>query len=555
MADCVDPKLMELIARNVVFKLINEHTLQSGLRSCDDTCSWLPHESRLVTCDQLNAAIGGIEVGDTIEDFLYNSATGLLTIRTDQGDFSVTLPIPEENTDTFPVSLELAADYTLVLTLNTGVQLTTTFQPLVDMVHGFTDKFLRLVGYNQATHTMTFEVGSDSGSGAQTFTVNLSDLIPITVAPDVCLDGVGTEASPLSLDIECLVNRIQATIPSTSIVVCEGGALSGSGTAEDPLCVELPPVVVCEGGALSGSGTEDDPLCVELPDAGAITLCDDSQNILTGDGSTESPLCAVVHIASSELSLLSGSGTADDPLGVIVSLPDVSGVVRDVGLNNYGTYDHFHALTSGSENIAIGFNSAGELTTGQHNILLGNSAGVHVTTGHDNTCIGHSAGGALTDGYSNVLIGTNAGGSAVSGWGITCLGDLAGSYSAVGSGDTCVGYNTYTSGGGNETAIGGGAHTSAANTVSIGNSAVTLLETAGRLLSLGSYTATTADSANLAIDVTGGISRSTAVTVTLVSVPASSTASGVAGQIAVDNDYLYVCAATNSWIRIAKGAW
>lgn len=240
---------------------------------------------------------------------------------------------------------------------------------------------------------------------------------------------------------------------------------------------------------------------------------------------------------------------------LIVSIPDVSGMVQDVGLHNYGTYGHFHALTYGSENIAIGSNSAGELTTGQHNVLLGNSAGAHVTTGHDNTCIGHSAGGSLTDGYSNVLIGTNAGGSAVSGWGITCLGDLAGSYSAAGNGDTCVGYNTYTSGGGNETAIGGGAYTSAANTVAIGNASVTLVETHGQLKSLGSYSSAVAGAANLVIGVSGDISRSTATTVTFTSVPAASSATGTPGQISADSDYFYVCVATNSWIRIAKGAW
>jgi len=40
-----------------------------------------------------------------------------------------------------------------------------------------------------------------------------------------------------------------------------------------------------------------------------------------------------------------------------------------------------------------------------------------------------------------------------------------------------------------------------------------------------------------------------ATTPTIVGVPVSHTAAGTAGQIAYDNTHLYVCIATNSWIR------
>lgn len=279
MADCVDPKLMELIARNVVFKLINEHTLQSGLRSCDSTCTWLSHESRVATCDQLDAAIAGVDIGDTIEGFTYDPDTGLLTIDTDQGNFYVTLPIPEANTDTYPVSLVLGADYVLSLTLNNGTILTTSFQPLADMVQAFTDRFLRMVGYNASTHTMTFEIGSDSGSGVQTFTINLSDLIPITVAADVCLDGDGTEASPLSLDIDCLVQRIVELAPSMALHLGDGCGLTGSGTAADPLCID--PDVIARRDALGTAAYLDVPAS---GDAGPTEVVLGSDSRLGGGG-------------------------------------------------------------------------------------------------------------------------------------------------------------------------------------------------------------------------------------------------------------------------------
>lgn len=40
-----------------------------------------------------------------------------------------------------------------------------------------------------------------------------------------------------------------------------------------------------------------------------------------------------------------------------------------------------------------------------------------------------------------------------------------------------------------------------------------------------------------------------------VSVPASAIAAGEAGQVAYDSTHLYVCAATNTWVRCALATW
>lgn len=39
------------------------------------------------------------------------------------------------------------------------------------------------------------------------------------------------------------------------------------------------------------------------------------------------------------------------------------------------------------------------------------------------------------------------------------------------------------------------------------------------------------------------------------SAPASATAAGVAGSLAYDSGYLYVCVATNTWVRVAIATW
>lgn len=42
---------------------------------------------------------------------------------------------------------------------------------------------------------------------------------------------------------------------------------------------------------------------------------------------------------------------------------------------------------------------------------------------------------------------------------------------------------------------------------------------------------------------------------TVVSVPGSSTATGVLGQVALDSTYLYICVANNTWRRVTLASW
>jgi hypothetical protein len=37
--------------------------------------------------------------------------------------------------------------------------------------------------------------------------------------------------------------------------------------------------------------------------------------------------------------------------------------------------------------------------------------------------------------------------------------------------------------------------------------------------------------------------------------PASSTATGTKGEVKYDSSYVYICIATNSWIRITRAVW
>lgn len=66
MSSCIDTNLIELIVRNVIARMIQDHTLQAGLRNCAPDCSWLGHETRVATCDQIP------DIDDALDDFLCN---------------------------------------------------------------------------------------------------------------------------------------------------------------------------------------------------------------------------------------------------------------------------------------------------------------------------------------------------------------------------------------------------------------------------------------------------------------------------------------------------
>jgi hypothetical protein len=67
-------------------------------------------------------------------------------------------------------------------------------------------------------------------------------------------------------------------------------------------------------------------------------------------------------------------------------------------------------LTSGDDNVAIGYNALPVLLTGSANVGLGNGALLNLTGSADeNTALGDDALGSITSGQFNIGIGSNAG--------------------------------------------------------------------------------------------------------------------------------------------------
>lgn len=128
MSNCVDQATIELIARNVVLRMVMDHTLQAGLRSCEPDCGWLGHETRVVTCDQMENAIEEA-LGLQVEDFKFDPETNQLTLRTNNSTHTVDLSVLEGGR---PVALNVTADGVIELTTKDGEKITTSLAAYVD---------------------------------------------------------------------------------------------------------------------------------------------------------------------------------------------------------------------------------------------------------------------------------------------------------------------------------------------------------------------------------------------------------------------------------------
>ena len=218
----------------------------------------------------------------------------------------------------------------------------------------------------------------------------------------------------------------------------------------------------------------------------------------------------------------------------------INGVTVGRGAGGFfsNTAAGFQALqnnTTGSENTASGGSALRDNTTGSENTATGRSALLNNTTGSENTASGRSALLYNTEGIGNTAAGFQAFFGNTTGNNNAAYGYRAGRYAGSGTvanetsnNSLYLGYLTRASASGNtnEVVIGYNVVGAGSNTSTIGNSDTTLAKLFGNTLQLTS-------------------SRT----------PASATASGAAGEICWDADFLYICIAPNTWRRIAHSSW
>ncbi len=211
------------------------------------------------------------------------------------------------------------------------------------------------------------------------------------------------------------------------------------------------------------------------------------------------------------------------------ALASVTSGYYHVGIGQHALY----GVTSGSSCIGIGYDAAKSMSGNHGTVGIGFQA-MTLTTGGYNTGIGSLAGSTHTSGTYNVFVGREAGNGTATAENITTddycgfLGYQSGQVS--GSGDLQ-----------NAWAIGKQALVGADNTLAIGGNGA------------GGGTALNVDiSGTLLVRGTANLSAGLRIP---TGTPASASATGTAGQIQYDANYIYICTATDTWKRVAIATW
>lgn len=247
--------------------------------------------------------------------------------------------------------------------------------------------------------------------------------------------------------------------------------------------------------------------------------------------------------------------TAPGPSGLFAGVNAGNGTLTNGDNTGIGYYS-LYSLTSGFWNTGVGSNSLKSVTTGVSNTGVGMWALTSMQGGGRNTAVGQGAMGNSADSCDNVALGYNSllalhtGGDSLNsvvgfqamsslyeGKGNSALGAYAGEPLSSGFNNTFLGYNSGPSVDGliNATAVGYNAKVAANNSLVLGGTGSDAVK-----VGIGTTTPTQA------LDVNGNTIR-----VRQSRTPASSSDACAQGEIAWDGSYIYVCVATNTWMRSA----
>ena len=251
----------------------------------------------------------------------------------------------------------------------------------------------------------------------------------------------------------------------------------------------------------------------------------------SGNGTLSSPAIQALvgnNGATTALTILNNGN-----VGIDVTVPtqklDVSG---NINLNTNGTailMSSYKGANSIGNNLFIGgggqssIGEAGATHKGSYNTAQGVNALQYNTTGYSNSAQGVQALYSNTTGNYNSAQGVQAGRSIIDGNSNTFVGYAAGYHASQLTSAS------------NSMALGNGAYTTASNQVVIGNTAITDIY---------------ANQNGTATIRAGKFQLSD-----LNTAPASKTATGTKGEIRVTADAIYVCSATDTWVKCNLATW
>ena len=255
------------------------------------------------------------------------------------------------------------------------------------------------------------------------------------------------------------------------------------------------------------------------------------------------------YTSTSGTSIVLAQGASVDDLVVVVVF-DVFSVADTVSKADGGTFDGIISTSSaGTNNLRIGANAGDAIASGgNYNVVLGDEAGTAITTGDNNVAVGYNALATNTTASTNTAVGYQAAYSNQTGVGLTAFGanalysttasdncgigtDNPGNYAAALENNTTGRFNTAVATGalgsnteGNyNTAVGhsaGGSVTTGDNNVAVGFEALTTEDTGQNNVAIGYRAMKVAnyDGAgnNVAVGADAGLSMTTGIFNTFV---------------------------------------
>jgi trimeric autotransporter adhesin len=239
------------------------------------------------------------------------------------------------------------------------------------------------------------------------------------------------------------------------------------------------------------------------------------ENTATGNNSLRSNTTGNDNVANGNSALFNNSTGSDN-----VASGDHSLYFNTTGITNSanGSYSLYNN-TTGNSNVAKGDASLFSNTTGGFNVADGVNSLFFNTTGNNNTGIGNEALRSNTTGSNNIANGNNAG-RFITG------GVIANS---ITNNSIFLGANTKAQA------------TNQTNQIVIGDNAT----------GLGSNTAIIGNSSTITTGISGKLFLATGLNVA----PLSATDTGTTGEIRITSTFIYVCIATNVWVRTALTTW
>jgi hypothetical protein len=324
---CMTPKQVTDYVENLVNQMLLCGAIQGGLFACGGK-TILPTGTQVVTCDQLKDLINQLIIDGEIdipgiEDFkLVGDTLQLIDQTGHQWDVDLASLAAKGIAD-----FQLGADGKLVITTKDG----TTYD--VDLAD-YISQVIGKAGITNGMLNQDYELVLTRGDGTQV-TVDMTPLLPVVVARDGPLTGDGTEENPLDLDLTKICWQVIESITFT-----DEGLVIQLANQCDPIVLPLDKIInilnnkvavcVSDQGIITGDGTEGKCLSIDLDKLVDLIINDPDIiiNIATA-------LDYKVKVAVTQG--ITGDGTTANPLNVKLS-PD-TGNLLDLRVNGlyYGT--------------------------------------------------------------------------------------------------------------------------------------------------------------------------------------------------------------------------